>query len=101
MAHFLLRYTLAPDYLDRRAALRDAHLRAAWAASERRELLLGGALGDPVDEALLLFTGEDASTAEAFARADCYVREGLVTRWEVRPWTTVVGPDAASPVRPD
>jgi uncharacterized protein len=36
-----------------------------------------------------------------FARADPYVKNGLVTRWRVRPWTTVVGPSAAAtPVRP-
>ena len=37
MAHFLLTYDLAPDYLERRAALRDAHLALAWAAARRAE----------------------------------------------------------------
>ena len=31
--------------------------------------------------------------------ADPYVRNGLVTRWQVREWTTVVGPNAAAPVQ--
>ncbi len=30
--------------------------------------------------------------------ADPYVLNGLVTRWWVREWTTVVGKDAAHPV---
>lgn len=99
MAHFVLLYTLAPDYLERRAALREQHLALAWDATESQGLVLGGALGDPVDTAMLLFEGEDGSQAEAFARRDPYVREGLVTAWRVRPWTTVVGEGAATPVR--
>ena len=100
MAHYLLIYEAAADYLERRAAFRDEHLRLAWAAVARGELLLGGALADPVDGAVLLFQGQDAEVAAAFARADPYVRAGLVREWKVRPWTTVVGKLAASPVRP-
>lgn len=99
MKHFLLFYTFVPDYLERRAAFRDEHLALGWQAAERGELLVAGALADPADGAVLLFQGEDATTAEAFARADPYVANGLVTRWEVRPWTTVIGPLAATPVR--
>ena len=100
MAHWLLVYDLAPEYLDRRPAFRDRHLERAWAAVERGELVLGGALGDPTGQAMLLFEGNDASAAEAFARADPYVTNGLVTGWRVRPWFTVAGTDAATPVRP-
>lgn len=97
MGHFLLFYELAPDYLARRPAFRDAHLALAWAAVERGELLLGGAVGDPVESALLLFSAADA--ARAFAQADPYVAQGLVTAWRVAPWNTVVGAEAANPVR--
>jgi uncharacterized protein YciI len=31
--------------------------------------------------------------AEDFARADPYVRNGLVTRWRVREWSVVIGGD--------
>ncbi len=98
MAHFLLRYELAPDYLARRPGHRDLHLRLAWEAVERGELLLGGAVDEPVDTALLLFTDREAATR--FAEADPYVANGLVARWSVRPWITVVGTGAATPVRP-
>ncbi|WP_321937577.1 YciI-like protein [Paraburkholderia sp. J8-2] len=97
--HYLLMYELADDYLERRPEHRSAHLALAWAAAERGELLLGGAIADPVDNALLLFQGESPAAAEAFARADPYVRSGLVKRWRVRPWQTVVGEAASSPVR--
>jgi uncharacterized protein YciI len=97
MKHFLLTYTLAPDYFERRPEFRGAHLALAKAAAARGELVLGGAL-DPPEEAVLLFAGEDASAAEAFAASDPYVTESLVTGWRVRAWTTVVGAGAATPV---
>ena len=96
MRHFLLIYDLAPDYLERRPAFRAVHLGLAEAAVGRGELVLGGALADPADRALLLFAGEDATIAEAFARADPYVVQGLVTGWQVREWITVVGSGAAN-----
>jgi uncharacterized protein YciI len=98
--HYLLFYDVSADYLERRALYRDRHLALAWQAHDRGELQLGGALADPVDGAVLLFTAEGPEAAERFAREDPYVTEGLVTRWRVRPWTTVVGKTAAAPVRP-
>jgi uncharacterized protein YciI len=98
--HFLLIYDLAPDYLERRGEFRAEHLALAWQAVERGELLLGGALADPADNALLLFKADSDTVPAAFAAADPYVRNGLVTNWRVRAWTTVVGPLASSPVRP-
>lgn len=95
MRHFLLFYDTAPDYLDRRPEYRGAHLAHAQAAVERGELVLGGALADPADRAVLLFQGETADIARTFAEADPYVLNGLVTGWQVREWTTVVGEDAA------
>lgn len=99
MAHFLLIYDLADDYLARRAEFRAEHLALAWAASERGSLLIGGALADPADQAMLLFESESAEVAASFARADPYVTNGLVRSWQVRTWTTVAGELAASPVR--
>ena len=99
MAHFLLFYELSPDYLERRGSCREEHLALTWEAVERGDLVLGGALSDPADRAVLLFQGDGPAAAEAFARADPYVTQGLVERWEVRPWTTVVGHAAATPVR--
>jgi uncharacterized protein YciI len=98
--HFLLSYQTSPEYLQRRGQFRDKHLALAWAAAERGELLLGGAVGDPVEGALLLFQGDSPAAAEAFAKQDPYVLNGLIVSWKVLPWTTVVGPQAATPVRP-
>jgi uncharacterized protein len=100
MKHFLLFYELSDDYLARRPEFREAHLAKAWKAQARGELLLAGALTDPVDGALLLFAGSSAEVAEQFARTDPYVINGLVTGWRVREWMTVVGAGAAAPVQP-
>jgi uncharacterized protein len=97
--HFLLFYEFVPDYLERRGALRSEHLAYAWRAHERGELILGGALADPVDQGIVLFQGESPEVARRFAESDPYVKNGLVARWRVRPWTTVVGGGAATPVR--
>jgi uncharacterized protein YciI len=98
--HYLLFYEAAEDYVARRAAFRQQHLDLAWKASERGELILGGALANPVDGAVLLFKGDSPEVAERFALADPYVTNGLVKRWHVREWTTVAGHDAATPLRP-
>jgi uncharacterized protein YciI len=88
--HHVLEYSLADDYLERRAALRDEHLALAREAHERGELLLAGAMPDPYDRALLVWTAP-REVVERFAREDPYVRNGLVTGWTVRPWNVVIG----------
>jgi uncharacterized protein YciI len=98
--HYLLFYDYVPDYIERRKPLRADHLAYAWAAVERGELVLGGALADPPDSAALLFSVKSTDVIEAFIAADPYVVHGLVTGWRMRPWTTVVGKDAATPVSP-
>jgi uncharacterized protein len=99
--HYLLFYEVGEDYVSRRAEFRETHLAKAWEASMRGELLLGGALANPVDGAVLLFKGNSPEVAENFARNDPYVTSGAVKRWYVREWMTVAGEDAATPVRPD
>lgn len=99
--HYLLFYEVGEDYVARRAEFRDAHLEKAWKASERGELVLGGALSNPVDAAVLLFKGDSPEVAEKFARADPYVTSGAVKRWHVREWKTVAGEDSATPIRPN
>lgn len=97
--HFLLFYDVADDYATRRVPLRPAHLDYARSFVERGELVLGGALAGPADAAILLFQADSPALAEEFAKGDPYVKGGLVRRWWVREWTTVVGPLAAVPVQ--
>ena len=97
--HYLLCYDLAADYLERRGQFRDEHLKLAWAAQERGEIVVAGALSDPADMAVLMFQGDSPDVAERFAKADPYVTHGLVTGYRVRQWNTVVGEMAFAPVR--
>jgi uncharacterized protein len=94
MKHFLLFYDYVGDYLERRAPLRSAHLEMARASVARDELQLGGAVVGEPPLGLLLFKGDSPQVAEDFARADPYVRSGVVASWRVREWTTVVGEGA-------
>ena len=91
MAYFALIYELVDDYLERRGEFREEHLRLARESQARGEMLLGGAFAEPADRALIIFRGENRSVAEAFVKRDPYVTNGLVKRWEVRPWTVVIG----------
>lgn len=93
--HYLLLYDTAPDFLARRPAHRAGHLAFVRDAHARGELVLAGALADPPDGGVLVFRAE--GQAEAFAAADPYVTNGLVTGWRVRKWATVVGDGAAMP----
>lgn len=91
MNYYALIYETVDDYVARRAEFREMHLRAARAARERGELILAGAFDDPVDRALIIFRADKQSIVEDFARKDPYVVNGLVKKWEVRPWRVVVG----------
>jgi uncharacterized protein len=96
--HYLLFYDVVSDYAERRTPYRADHLALAEEALGRGELVLAGALAEPLDGAVFLFKGASPKAAEAFAEADPYVRHGLVTAWRVRKWPTVVGVDAATPL---
>ena len=88
--HLVLEYTLADDYLERRTALRDEHLALLRDAHERGALLLAGAMPDPYDRSLLVWTAP-RDVVEEFVAADPYVTQGLVTGWTIREWNVVVG----------
>jgi|ERR1041385_783332 uncharacterized protein YciI len=98
--HFLLIYEVGPDFVSRRLQFRNEHLALAWRAVDSGELLLGGAVAEPTDQAFLLFSGSSADAAIRFAENDPYVLHGLVRNWQVKQWNTVVGQTAAFPVRP-
>jgi uncharacterized protein len=95
MNYYALCYDVVDHFVSRRSPYRDHHLRLAQEAYRRGELLLAGALSEPVDRALLVFHVPERTVVEDFARNDPYVTNGLVTRWEVRLWTVVIGNEPA------
>ncbi|MBK7407954.1 MAG: YciI family protein [Saprospirales bacterium] len=89
--YYLLFYKTADDYLEKRGAYRAEHLGLAQEAQDRGEIVLAGAFANPADGALLVFKGDSPAVAEAFARNDPYVKNGLIVEWWVREWTVVIG----------
>src|SRR6185436_961107 len=90
-------YEYCSDILERRGPFREEHLALAWKAQARGELVLAGALTNPVDGAVFHFRGDSADAVVEFTKTDPYVRNGLVTRWHYREWATVVGDTASTP----
>ncbi len=91
MQFYALIYHVVEDYITRRAQYREEHLRLAQETYEHGELLLGGAFADPADQALLVFRAPEPKVIEDFVKKDPYVINGLVTKWEIRSWTVVIG----------
>jgi len=102
--HYLLIYEGDENWATKRAQFRDPHLAAAWAASDRGDIILAGALKNlddgVISGAVLLFAGDTPAVAEEFANSDPYVINGVVKRWYVLEWVTVAGKEAATPVKP-
>lgn len=89
--HYILFYRTVENYIERRIPFREEHLSLAQKAFQNGSLILGGALADPADGAVLVFKGDSPNVAEDFAKHDPYVKNGLIAEWHVRPWTVVIG----------
>jgi uncharacterized protein YciI len=77
MSYYALFYReVVPDFVEKRAAYRGEHLGLAREAHARGELV---------------FRASDPAPVQEFVRKDPYVLNGLVKRWEIRPWAVVVG----------
>lgn len=91
MNYYILKYQLAENYLKDRGQYRAEHLGLAKEAAEKGELVLGGAMDDPADEAILIFKSENDKLVKSFAENDPYVKNGLIKNWGVRKWNAVIG----------
>ncbi|MFN6130121.1 MAG: YciI-like protein [Planctomycetota bacterium] len=87
---YLLIYDVVDDYVERRTPLRQQHLELAREYAARGMLVLGGALADPVDQAVLVFEAETIEPVQAFVDRDPYVKHGLVHAHRIRPWNVAV-----------
>ena len=89
--HYILFYNFVQDYLNKRTPFREEHLKLVREMHNRGELVLAGAFAEPADGAALVFRSQEA--AEKLVKIDPYLRNGLVTKFYIRKWTTVVGDD--------
>ena len=100
MAHWLLLYDLAPDYLERRGVLRAAHLLHAEAAVARGELVLGGVATTPViNRPEVAIIGPNKIVERPVFRGDDIVRAKLMNLSISCDHRVVDGWDAASYVQ--
>ena len=86
----VLFYTYVEDMMTKRVPYRAAHLAYAQRFVDEGSFVAGGAWEDASGSMLVLRTSS-ADDAHNFARDDPYVKAGLVTRHEVRPWLVVAG----------
>ena len=88
---YVLLYESSPDVADRAPEYFEAH-RAHWQQFlEDATLLMIGPFRPPGLGAMSVFRTREA--AEAFARDDPFVTNGLVTRWTVHEWFEVLVPE--------
>jgi uncharacterized protein YciI len=88
--YYLLIYDVVADYVERREIHRQEHLRLAREFADRGLLVLGGALADPVDQAVLVFQSDAIGPIEEFVQRDPYFQGGLVRNYRIRPWNVAV-----------
>ncbi|CEM00659.1 unnamed protein product [Vitrella brassicaformis CCMP3155] len=87
----VLRYSYVADVLEKRQPHRSGHLQLLKTFFQPDELLLGGAFANPPDGAMLVFRNVSKERIERFVSQDPYVRNDLVTHWDIRDWSCVVG----------
>jgi uncharacterized protein len=89
--YYILFYKTVDNYIERRAPYRSEHLALVEEFHNQGTLIMAGALANPSDGAVLVFKSEGTDVAESFVKRDPYVKNGLITEWNIREWTVVVG----------
>jgi uncharacterized protein YciI len=87
---YLLRYEYVSNILDQRGPFRAEHLQNALDLKAEGKILMGGALVDPVDTGLFVFSTNDKLEIERFVQNDPYVKNKLVTNYSIREWMVAV-----------
>ncbi|CAM9605219.1 unnamed protein product [Pylaiella littoralis] len=82
-------YTYVDGMEEKRAPHRSGHLDLLKNMSEEGSCLLGGALVEPCDGGIVLFSTPEK--AREFVDNDPYVSSGLVTKYQIRDYMAVVG----------
>jgi uncharacterized protein YciI len=88
---YVLSYEYVPDVAEKRTPHRAGHLALIKEFHAAGQLVIAGAFDPPSDGALIVFKGESPAIAESFVARDPYVKNGVVTRHRIRPWSVVVG----------
>lgn len=89
MQHFVLTYRYVDDYMARRDAFRAEHLARLQKAVDDGLVLAAGVL--PESLSALIVCRANSADELCFAKDDPYYHAGLITSFEVEPWTVAVG----------
>lgn len=89
--HYILFYKAVENYTEKRVPFREEHLKLIEDCHANGSLLMAGALGEPADGGAFIFKSDSPKAAEEFAKNDPYVKNGLISNWNVQPWTVVIG----------
>jgi uncharacterized protein len=88
---FVLFYESADDVKSTAFVHFPAHHDRLLEFHERGELLMVGTFADPQEEgSMAIFASREA--AEAFARGDPFVLNGVVRDWSIREWKEILAP---------
>ncbi len=90
MLYQVLTYTTIANYEEKRKPYRSLHFDHVRKYAKSGDLVMGGALGSPAGQALLVFLSDSPRVAENFAKSDPYVLNGMVKEWNVKPWNELV-----------
>jgi len=88
---FLVVYRYVPDMERRRAPHREAHLEWLRELAAGGQVVLAGAVLDPVDSAVLVIRAQDLHAARQMLLDDPYARANLITEVVTRPMGLAVG----------
>lgn len=89
--YYLLHYQYVEDIVTKREPFRDQHLELLKVLQDKGEMILAGAVGNPVTGATFVFRVNSEDTVQSFVNNDPYVANQLVTKFMIEPWTVVVG----------
>lgn len=82
-------YGYVPEMAERRGPVRADHLAFLKEIAAKDQLVLAGALADPVDEAWIVVRAESAAAARELMDADPYAKAGLIRSVAIRPISIV------------
>lgn len=88
--HYLLFYKTVDSFIEKRTAYRLEHLDLVKDHVAKGQIVMGGAMAEPADEALIVFECEDEAIPTSFVENDPYVQHGLVISWNIRPWNVAI-----------
>jgi uncharacterized protein YciI len=91
---FVIEGHYAADAAERRVPVRGEHLRRVAEGERQGRVLLAGGLED-MSRSLLVLRADDEAAARAWAEADVYVRAGVWTSVDVRPFNRIVVDEGA------